>query len=285
VNLRSLFNFAPRLPHSKTAPIGLLAGRGQLPLWVAQAIQKTGYPVFVLSVEDDPGEALKRCAKGVLRVGMDQGEAALAFLKNNGVKHLVMVGKIPKKKIYGDSFKPDGVTRATLQKTGKARGDDRILKAVSALLRVKGIHVLEPSLFLSDSVASMGLMTRRDISAQEKEDIDFGLKMAKSIGALDIGQTVVVKEGCVLSVEAIEGTDEAIRRVRDLNVEGGVVVKASKPQQDLRFDMPALGMDTLIHAKASHCRVIAVEAGKTLLLQKSELIKQADELGISLVGV
>jgi DUF1009 family protein len=166
-----------------------------------------------------------------------------------------------------------------------AKKDDSILRAVAEELETEGITVRSSTLYLDDLLASAGVMTRRKPSKDEWKDITFGWHLAKEIGRLDIGQTVVVKDLAVLAVEAIEGTDEAIRRGGSLCREGAVVVKICKPQQDLRFDLPATGIRTISTMREVKAACLAVEAGKTIMMQKEALIAQAEEAGIAIVAL
>ena len=285
MNLLKLFNPLPKQLPAQDTPVGILAGHGPLPFRIAQAMQNMGYPAYALCVEAEANDEIKQCVKQAIRVNIDQGETALDFLKQNRIRHIVMAGKIPKQRIYSDGFKPDSLTRDTLEKAGKDKGDDRILKAVAALLKIQGIEVLEPSLFLKEFVAPSGVMTRREPTPRETEDIQFGFKMAKKIGGLDIGQTVVVKDGCVLSVEAIEGTDACIKRGIELGKSDIVICKTARADQNRKFDLPTLGPITLVPFQFGQIRAIAWNSTDTFIAQKNEFIERAKLLGITLISV
>jgi DUF1009 family protein len=166
-----------------------------------------------------------------------------------------------------------------------AKHDDSLLRAVADELESEGITVRESTLYLDNLLAPAGVLTGRKPTKAEWNDIAFGWQMAKEIGRLDIGQTVVVKDKVVVAVEAIEGTDEAIRRGGRLCREGAVVVKSCKPQQDLRFDLPATGLQTIITMEEVKAGCLAIEAGKTIMIQKDSLIARADQAGISIVAL
>lgn len=272
------------LPKDKSKPIGLLAGEGYLPEMLAQSIQSHGYPFVVVSVDRAQSNAFKACAARMEMFSLNEAQKALDFVKKNGVKHILLAGKINKKKIYNQDFKPDALWNSTYQGVGQSRGDDRILRGVEAVLKLNGIQLSNPIAWLRDHVADTGIMTQRPLTETQKKDIQFGKHIAKKIGALDIGQMVVVKDGCVLAVEAIEGTDQVLSRLKELAITGAVVVKVTKPQQKMDLDLPVIGMDTLRTAKAASCAVIACEAGRTLLLNKQQLIQEANRIDISLVG-
>jgi DUF1009 family protein len=167
----------------------------------------------------------------------------------------------------------------------RSRDDDRLLRGIAEELEGEGIRILESSLFLSRIIPREGVLTRRAPTTEQWMDVRFGFGVAKEVGRLGVGQTVVVKNQIVLAVEAVEGTDAAIRRGGDLGKEGFVVVKVSKPGQDLRFDVPAVGADTVRILDETHGAVLAVEAGKTLLLETAEMLREADQRGIAVVAV
>jgi DUF1009 family protein len=167
----------------------------------------------------------------------------------------------------------------------KSRDDDALLRGVAEELETEGIKVLESTLCVPQIVASEGVLTRRSPTAAEWADVRFGFRVAKEVGRLGIGQTLVVKKQIVLAVEAVEGTDAAIERGGKLAKSGFVVVKVSKPQQDLRFDVPAVGVETIGRLQEMGGTVLAVEAGKTILLERERLLKEADNFGISVVAL
>lgn len=207
------------------------------------------------------------------------------LLRKTRVKGVVLAGHIPKKEIYNPSFHPDPTTKGFID-TASNKGDDHLLRAFQVFLKVKcGVSVLDSRIFLKDVLAPEGLFTRRTPSAPEIEDLKFGWKIAKGIGRMDIGQTVVVKRGVVLAVEALEGTDQAIRRGGELGGGEIVMVKVAKPNQDLRFDLPCVGLETLESLKVVSSKVMGVEFGKTILLSKEELIEKANQDDVSLVGL
>lgn len=263
--------------------IGLIAGTGNFARLVAQALQARGYSLAIAGFEQENG-ALKNSAAEYREFTLADGEKALAFLKNSGIRYTLMAGALPKKKVYSEDYKPDGLTRSVLSAVDQ-KGDDRLLKAVMSVLKLSGIKVLNPADLLPDRLVPKGVLTRRAVSAEEMQDVEFGRKTAKAIGYLDIGQTVIVKAKTVWAVEGIEGTDETIKRVGAMGLKGGVVVKVSKPQQDLRFDMPVIGSETVRCAARAGCAVLAVEAGKAFFLEREEAIRLADEGGISLIGI
>jgi UDP-2,3-diacylglucosamine hydrolase len=264
--------------------IGLVAGAGDISLLLAQAIKKKGYGLAVVAVERPEKDALQSLAKIYRRFDINQADQALKMIKEEGLRHVIMVGRIKKKRHYESGFKPDKLTQEIFDRS-KDRGDDNILKAASTVLKMNGICVLSPTLFLADEVMPKGVLTQRTPTPSEEEDIRFGVQMAKCVGRLDIGQCVIVKNKTVLVVEAMAGTDKAIQHLKELGIEGAVIVKLSKPQQDLRLDMPVVGLDSVEHAIDAKCSVLAVEAGKALMISKDDAIQKANAADLCVVGV
>ncbi|MFT5207366.1 MAG: DUF1009 family protein [Candidatus Omnitrophota bacterium] len=282
--LHNLFKFKlSALPNPKKHCLGVVAASGKLPIQILENAKSQGYRLIVLGVElkDDRVEAL---ADEYLAVKMTEGQKALDYLVTAGVKHLVLCGKFPKTD-FASHYKPDSLIAGTLKKTLNGKGDDGILKAISGLLRLKGIKVLPILPFLIHAAAPKGVLTKTKPTQAQFTDLAFGFRMAKKIGRLDIGQTVVIKNEVVLAVEAIEGTDATIRRINEFNSEGAAVVKVSKPQQELRFDMPVIGLSTIESLIAAKCACIGIEAGKTLLVDQSDVIELADKNQICVVGI
>ncbi len=267
------------------AAVGLIAGTGDFPLLVARAAQKRRWRLVVAGVEtgSDGGE-LARLASNYRPFVLGEAEKLLSFFKEEGVRSTFMAGGIPKIKVYSPDFKADALAGKVLAGLAK-KGDDQLLRAVTQVLKLRGIRVLDPAAVLEEEITPKGILTRRAPTAEEMKDVEIGRKAAKAIGFLDIGQAVVVKGSSILAVEAIEGTDAMIRRVRDTGVAGAVVVKMSKPQQDLRFDMPVAGPATIEAMRASGCSVLAVEARRSLMLHRRETAERADAAGIAVIGL
>ena len=265
-------------------PVGLIAGSGDFPCMVAKSVRKEGLSLVVAAVERGNGAGLQEHASVYENFGIGEAERLLGFLHENGVRQTMMAGGVPKKKILQDDFKPDALARRVVKGSG-AMGDDQVLKTICAILRINGISVLDPARFLSEDLTPRGVLTKRSPTKVEMRDVAVGLKVAKAVGRLDIGQSVVVKGGTVLAVEAIEGTDGAIRRAGEFAGGGAVLVKIAKPQQDLRFDMPVIGASTVQAAKAAGIGVIALQAGRSLMLRRAEVVRAADDRDVSIIGV
>jgi DUF1009 family protein len=263
--------------------IGLIAGNGTFPIAFARAAKEKGLQVIAVAHEGETLPELSRWVDGIFWIKVGQLGKLISIFKEQGVHDVLMAGGIKKTRLFQGGM-PDLRAAALLAKM-LYKKDDSILRAVAAELESEGITVRESTLYLDNILAPAGILTRRKPSKDERLDIEFGWQMAKEIGKLDIGQTVVVKNQAGLAVEAIEGTDEAIRRGGRLCGKGAVVVKICKPQQDLRFDLPAIGMQTIQTMKEVKASCLAVEAGKTIIFDQKEIAAEADRSGIAIVAV
>ena len=263
--------------------IGLIAGNGNFPIAFARAAKEKGIQVVAVAHEGETMPELAEWVDAIFWIKVGQLGKLIKIFQEQGVKDVLMAGGIKKTRLFGNGI-PDLRGMALLAKLINKK-DDSLLRAVARELESEGITVRESTLYLDNIIPSPGLLTKRKPSKNELQDIEFGWQMAKEIGRLDIGQTVVVKDQAVLAVEAIEGTDEAIRRGGLLCGHGAVVVKVCKPQQDLRFDLPAIGVNTIttmVHVKAS---CLAVEAGKTIIIDRENVIAEADRADIAIMAI
>lgn len=264
--------------------MGLIAGMGKLPRLIAKDARQRGYRVVAVGLEpvvDD--EKLEGAVDVMERINVGKLDRVIKTLRQNGVTEAVMAGKVPKELLYKSRITPDLRAVKLLWKL-KDRSDDTLMLAITGELEKDGIRLLETAAFCSGLLAPEGGMTRRQPTRAQWKDIEWGYGLAKEMGRLDIGQTVVVKDRAVMAVEAIEGTDRAIKRGGKLAGGGAVVVKTAKPGQDLRFDVPAVGLSTIQSMIEAEAVVLAVEAGATLILEKEKFIEHADEAGIAVVG-
>ncbi len=263
--------------------IGLIAGNGNFPVVFARAAKEKGMQVIAVAHEGETMPELAQWVDGIYWIKVGQLGKLIQIFKEQEVADVLMAGGIKKTRLFGGGM-PDLRGMALLAKTIHKK-DDSILRAVARELESEGITVRESTLYLDNIVALQGVLTKRKPSKEEKLDIEFGWQMAKEIGRLDIGQTVVVKDRAVLAVEAIEGTDEAIRRGGRLCGQGAVVVKICKPDQDLRFDLPAIGVMTIQSMEQGKASCLAVEAGKTVMIEREAIIRNADRAGIAVVAI
>ncbi len=270
---------------TETEAIGLIAGNGKFPFLVLEEAKRRGVPVVTIAIEEETEPAIRELAVNLHWVGLGQVGRTVRILKDAGIRRALMAGQVKHKKIFS-LLRPDWLLLKVLSRL-TTRNPDAILKAVAEVLAEEGIDLMDSTSFLTSLIASSGTIGRRSPTRVEKQDIDFGFGMAKELSRLDIGQTVVVKDRAVVAAEAMEGTDETIRRAGRIvsALHGGLtVVKVARPHQDMRFDVPVVGpstIDSMVNAGAS---ALALEAGKTLLLERDELILRADEAAIAVVG-
>lgn len=263
--------------------LGVISGMGELPKIISHEAKSRGYRVVAIALEPIADRTVSNYADETRAVNVGKLGEIIDALKQAGARDVVMAGKVPKSLLYKSKITPD-LRAIKLLFTLKDRSDDSILLAITKELEGEGLQVLNTTDFCSSLLAPEGILTEEGLSQEEWKDVRFGWGIAKEMGRLDIGQTVVVKNQAVMAVEAIEGTDEAIRRGGSYASEGAIVVKVSKPEQDMRFDVPVVGMNTLKAMIDVRARVLAIEAGKTILLQREQLLKEANEAGITVVG-
>jgi len=263
--------------------LGLIAGNGKFPLIFADQAKHEGVSLVTIAHRGETAKEIEKLADQVTWVYVGELGKIIRTFHRAGITEAVMVGGIKKARLFSN-FRPDLRGAAFLARI-KSREDDQLLRGVAEELEGEGIRVLRSTLFLSRIIAQEGVLTRRSPTPGQWNDVRFGFQLAREAGRLGIGQCVVVKNRVVLAVEAVEGTDAAIRRGGDLGKEGFVVAKASKPHQDLRFDVPAVGVETIKVLRESGGAVLAVEAGKTILLEKEELLAVADRAKVSIVAV
>jgi DUF1009 family protein len=269
-------------PQEKEA-LGLIAGGGVFPLMVADAARDRGLRVVAVAHEGETDPLLAEKVDEIAWIKLGQLGHLLKVLKKAGVTKTVMAGTINKKKMF-ENVRPD-LRGLTLISKLAIFHDDDILRAVAGELQREGIHIVSSAEHLPELLAPRGNLTRRKPNQEEREDVEFGWKIAKELGRLDIGQCVVVRRKTVLAMEAIEGTNETILRGGKLAKEKAVVVKVSKPNQDMRFDVPAVGPDTIEVMAQVKASVLAIEAGKTLIFDKLAMISYADRSRIVIVSL
>ncbi len=262
--------------------LGIIAGSGVYPLLLADAARVAGVKkIVVAAFTDETSPDITNRADEIewLRVG--QLGKLLNFFRDSKLKHAIMAGQIAPGNLF--SLRPDFKAMFLLARL-KQRNAESIFSAIADQLAEIGIELLPATTFLDHLLAPRGHIAGPNLKEREEEDINFGFGIAKQLSALDVGQTIVVKNGTVLAVEAFEGTNEAIRRGGLLGKKNVIVIKVTKPGQDMRFDVPVIGTETLQVAAEAKVRAIAIEAGRTLLLEKAALLDLAERAKISLVG-
>lgn len=263
--------------------IGIIAGGGRFPLLFANAVRKKGIKAIIIAHRDESSPELESAADSLYWVRLGQLGRIIKHLKQEDIHEAVLLGTITKTNIFRD-VRPD-LRGLGLWNKINARQDDAILRAVADELQKEDIQIVASTSYLKDLLFPKGVITRKEPTAGQLEDIRFGWQIARQIGALDIGQCVVVRNRTVLAVEAIEGTDAAIKRGGKLGHEKTVVVKIKKPNQDFRFDLPAVGETTIESMVTAKAAVLAVEAGQALLFDMEGFTRAADAAGIVVVGI
>jgi len=262
--------------------IGLIAGSGEFPLLVADAVKRRGLKVIAVAHRGETMRELASKVDEITWIGLGQFGHLLTAFKSRGVGHVLMAGGITKANMFTNvSPDPRGLT---VMEELSVFHDDDILRAVARELEKEGITVVGSTKYLPELLAPSGCLTKRSPTREEMEDIELGWMVAKELGRLDIGHCVVVRKKAVLAVEAIEGTDKTILRGGELAKENAVVVKVSKPNQDLRFDLPAVGPNTIEVMATVRASVLAIESGKCLIFDKEEMIRLANSNGIAMVS-
>jgi len=265
-------------------PLGLIAGNGKFPLLLASCYKKKhGARIEAVGFRGETSPELANLVDNLLWVGVGQLGKVIKFFRDAGVSRAVMAGQIRPTRMF-EKLKFDLRGLKVLSRLDNRKADS-IFSSVANEMRKDGITLLDSTSFLKDFLAREGVLTARQPTKREREDARFGAQIAKEIGRLDIGQTVVVKDKAIVAVEALEGTDETIRRGGRLAGEGTVVVKMAKPSQDMRFDVPVIGIETIRTMREAKAALLAVEAQKTLILDEEKLKRLADESGICVVGI
>ena len=267
-----------------TARIAIIAGAGQFPFHVAREAQRRGIDVVAIGLRDWVDCSLSKTVPVYEEIGVGELGKLIHRLKEHGVREAIMAGKVTKGIIFDPRVLFDGETLKILHGV-KDYSVGGLLGAVGARLAEEGITLLDSSTYLRDYLCPDSVLTKRKPSAVEQEDIRFGVQIARALAAVDVGQTVIVKSRVVVAVEALEGTDAAIRRAHDLAGDKLVVVKTAALKQDRRFDLPVIGMDTVKILQENGVSCIAIEAGSTLLLDRAVLIETADRADICITGV
>ncbi len=263
--------------------IGIIAGTGDLPEIIAMDARGRGFKVITIALENLASPNLNTVSDEIKWINIGRVGELIDTLKEFGVKEVIMAGKVSKTLLYKSKITPD-IRAVKLLFSLKDKSDDSILNAITKELEREGIHIINTTAFSPHLLTPEGVLTKEGPSKDEWKDIHFGWGIAKEIGRLDIGQTIVVKGCAVMAVEAIEGTDEAIIRGGRLSGGGAVVIKVSKPQQDMRLDVPVVGLNTLRSMIDVRARVLVIEAHRSIMINKERLIKQAEEAGITVVG-
>jgi DUF1009 family protein len=270
-----------------TQKIGIIAGNGRFPFLVLDAARSLGYDVTIIAIKEEASkdieDAAARAPKAAVHwVSIGQLGTFLKILEEAKLTQAVMAGQVKHIKIFG-GFVPDLTAMSLLGKL-KGMNTDALIGAVADLMRERGVELVNSAKFLEPLLARAGQLTMRGPSEAERKDLEFGYKMADAIAGLDIGQTIAVKHQAVVAVEAMEGTDETIARAGHLAGDGVAIVKVAKPNQDMRFDLPIVGLATIQAMRRAGAKVLSVDHGKTLIFDQDAFFASANEAGIAIVG-
>ena len=266
--------------------LGLIAGNGRFPFLVLDAARAQGHDVTIIAAKEeafsDLADAAGRHGASIHWISIGQLGTCIRLLKESGVTHAVMAGQVKHTRIFG-GIVPDLTFLAVLKELG-TKSTDGLIGAVAKVLGDRGIELLDSTTLLTPLLAKPGVLTARRPSAEEQRDFEFGYRMADAIAGLDVGQTVAVKDQAVVAVEAMEGTDAVIERAGRLAGAGVRIVKVAKPNQDMRFDVPVVGLATVAAMRAAGATALSIDAGRTLVFDDGAVWASANEGGITIVG-
>jgi DUF1009 family protein len=269
---------------SNTRGWGLIAGNGRFPFLVLEGARSQGIEMAVIAIKEEASPEIERVAKRLHWVSLGELSKTIELMHQEGVSQAVMAGQVKHNKIFS-SIRPDWKL-AKLLITLPRKNTDALIGAVARVLEEDGIRLVDSTIFLKPLLPGPGILTRRAPNEHEAEDIAYGLGIARQIAGMDIGQTVVIAERACVAVEAMEGTDETIARAgRIAPGRPLVVVKVSKPRQDMRFDVPVVGLPTVEQMKNAGATALALDAERTLLFDRAQLIERADAAGIAIQAV
>jgi len=263
--------------------IGLIAGNGKFPLMFARAAAERDLDVVAVAIKRDASPFIARLVKKTYWLSLKDYGRMFDIFRSEGITKVIMAGQVDPRKLFYKDVGDD--TLKKLLAAARDKRPDTIFGAVADMLAAQGIELIDSTLFLEKFLPEQGVLTRLQPDDRMWRDIRFGFDMAKRVAGLDIGQTLVVKDGAIVAVEAIEGTDAAIRRAGCVSDGGIVVIKVSKPNQDMRFDIPVVGPRTVKHLARVRGRCLAIEAGKTLMIDRPECVKRANRHGIVIVAL
>jgi hypothetical protein len=267
--------------------LGLIAGNGRFPFLVLDAARGAGHDVTVIALKEetfpDLADVAARAPRAPMHwISLGQLGKCISLLKDAGVTQALMAGQVKHTKLFSDIV-PDMTFLGVLMRL-KAKNTDAIISAVAGVLRDNGIDLIDSTTFLAPLMAREGVLTRRAPDEEQRADLEFGYRVADTIAGLDIGQTIAVKSSAVVAVEAMEGTDAVIARAGQLAGAGVRIVKVAKPNQDMRFDVPVIGVSTIAAMQANGADTLSIDAGKTLMIDGEAIVRAADDAGICIVG-
>lgn len=264
--------------------IGLIAGNRKFPLLFAKEAKKKNYSIVAVAIKGDTSGKLKKLVDKIYWLGLSEYSRLFKIFKDEGITKVVMAGQISPRRLFSKEINKDPELRDLLSSIKDKRADT-IFGKIAEKLKEHGLELLDSTIFITDYLPKKGVLTKKKPDELLSEDIDFGLHLAKAVGELDIGQTVAVKSKAIIAVEALEGTDNLIKRSGKISRGGITIVKVSKPKQDMRFDVPVVGLNTIKNLIRIGAQCLAIEADKTLFIDKKESLALADKKGLIIVAV
>lgn len=261
---------------------GLIAGNGQFPFLVAEGARKAGTPLAVVAIKEETDPSIDRVADKLTWVGIGQLGKMISFFKDQGVTHAVMAGQVKHVQIFSSAL-PD-LRMVKMLWNLPRRNTDALIGGVANELAKEGIELIDSTYFIKDMLAPEGVLTKRKPSDTERENVEYGLHIADEIARLDLGQTIVVRAKACVAIEAMEGTDATIRRAGELANGKLTVVKVAKPDQDMRFDVPVVGLPTIRIMIDAGATCLSITANKTLIFDRDEMLDLANANKICIVG-
>jgi DUF1009 family protein len=263
--------------------LGLIAGNGRFPFVAAAGARRAGRKVVALAIREEASPELEGHVDEIHWIGLGQLGRGIEILQKAGAREAIMAGQVKHRQIFS-GIVPDLKLLGVLARLA-FQNTDSLIGAVADALAREGITLLPSVAFLGDQLATVGPMTRRQPDREERRDVEYGERVARVLAGMDLGQTAVVKHRAAVALEAMEGTDETIRRAGRIAGPGTTVVKVSKPRQDMRFDVPVVGEGTLAAMHEAGARVLALDAGRTLLIDRAAFLARAEEEGVAVLGL
>lgn len=261
---------------------GLIAGNGRFPFLVIEGARKSETPLAVVAIKEETDPEIEKAADELVWLGIGKLGKMISFFRERGISKVMMAGQVKHVQLFSGAI-PD-LKMVKMLWNLPVRNTDSLIGGIADEMAKAGIELIDSTYFIPDLLAPEGVITKRKPSGEESRDIDYGISIAREIARLDLGQTIVVRGGACVAVEAMEGTDEVIRRAGSLAKGKLTVVKVAKPEQDMRFDVPVIGLPTIETMIEAGAACISVTSGKTLLFDREEVISLADRNGISIIG-
>lgn len=261
---------------------GLIAGNGSFPFLVIEGARKAGAPLSVVAIKEETDKSIEQLAENFVWVGIGQLGKMIKYFKNENVGKVIMAGQVKHIQIFSGAF-PDMRMAKMLWNLPK-RNTDSLIGGIAAELEKEGIELIDSTFFVRDHLAAAGVLTKRKPNKDELGNIEYGLNIANEIARLDLGQTIVVRAKACVAIEAMEGTDATIERAGKLANGKLTVVKVAKPNQDMRFDVPVVGIPTIKTMIGAGATCLSLTAGKTLIFDREPMLDLANRHGISVIG-